>query len=241
MNGAGVAPHSEPVSTGGASAAGDGDGDVETTVAGVDGEIPLVARENAVKLDVDGSDADRELARVAVSDDFGGRLYDAPLDERDGLYVHREGAFTTEVRDSDDEVGAFRVNPDDEARVRVANATTGKTPLATYVADVAAETQAEVEAVDTEDAEGRANSVDGLAQALAAVVDAAERAAERARNGDRQNADKQLATVVERLQRVADKLADASDAIPDDLGLAADKRLQQARERAEQAKRAEKL
>ncbi|MFC6955343.1 hypothetical protein [Halorubellus litoreus] len=247
VNGAGVAPHSEPVSVGGDDAAGDGGG---TTVAGVDGEIPLVARENAVKLDVDGRDADRDLARVAVSDDFGGRLYDAPLGDgdRDGLYVHRGGAFTTEVRDSDDEVGAFRVNPpassdaDDEDRVRVENATTGKTPLATYVADVAAETQGQVEAVEVDDDEGgRQNSVEGLAQALGAVVDAAERAAERAAAGDRENADRQLETVVERLQRVADKLADASDAIPDDLGLATDKRLQQARERTEQAKRAEKL
>ncbi|WP_323675713.1 hypothetical protein [Halorubellus sp. PRR65] len=238
VNGAGVAPHSEPVSTaGGASSSEDGG----TTVAGVDGEIPLVAREHAVKLDVDGRETDRDLSRVAVADDFGGTLYDAPIDERDGLYVHRDGAFTTEVRDGDDEVGAFRVNPGDEDRVRVENATTGKTPLATYVADVAAETQAQVEAVDTDDADGRANSVDGLANALAAVVDAAERAADRADAGDRENADKQLATVVDRLDRVTDKLAEASDAVPDDLGLATDKRLQQARERTEQAKRAEKL
>jgi hypothetical protein len=244
VNGAGVAPHSEPVATDGA--ADTTDGERVTTVAGVDGEIPLVARENAVKLDVDGSETDAPLDRVAVADDFGGRLYDAPLDERDGLYVHRDGAFTTEVRDADDEVGAFRVNPDAEASaVRVENATTGKTPLATYVADVAAETQAQVdtvaEEIDDEDGGGRQNSVDGLAQALAAVVDAAERAAERADAGDREQADRQLETVVERLSRVADKLAAASDAIPDDLGLATDKRLQQARERTTQAQAADRL
>ncbi|NHN41165.1 hypothetical protein G9C85_05880 [Halorubellus sp. JP-L1] len=231
VNGAGVAPHSEPVTA-------DESG---TTVAGVDGEIPLVARENAVKLDVDGRDADRDLEGVAVEDDFAGRLYDAPLEERDGLYVHRGGAFTTEVRDADDEVGAFRVNPGDEDAVRVEHATTGKTPLATYVADVAEETLAQVEAVDTEDAEGRENSVKGLARALEAVVDAARRAAERAEAGDRERADRQLETVVERLQLVADRLAAASDAIPDDLGLATDKRLQQARNRTEQARDAEKL
>ena len=235
VNGAGVAPHSEPVETG---------GEGRTTLAGVDGEIPLVARENAVKLDVDGSGTDADLDRVAVADDFGGRLYDAALDERDGLYVHRGGAFTTEVRDANDEVGAFRVNPDaDASAVRVENATTGKTPLATYVADVAAETQAQVEAVaeDLEEEGGRENSVRGLAQALAAVVDAAERAAERADAGDREQANTQLETVVERLGRVTDRLAAASDAIPDDLGLAADERLQQARERTEQAKAADRL
>ena len=243
VNGAGVAPHSEPVAT---------DGEGRTTVAGVDGEIPLVARENAVKLDVDGSGTDADLDRVAVADDFGGRLYDAALDERDGLYVHRGGAFTTEVRDADDEVGAFRVNPDEEASaVRVENATTGKTPLATYVADVAAETQAQIEAIadeiddddddDDDDGGGRENSVGGLARALAAVVDAADRAAELAEAGDRERANRRLDTVLDRLARVTDQLAAASDAIPDDLGLATDKRLQQARERAEQAKAADRL
>jgi len=240
VNGAGVAPHSEPVETG---------GEGRTTVAGVDGEIPLVARENAVKLDVDGSGTDADLDRVAVADDFGGRLYDAPLSERDGLYVHRGGAFTTEVRDADDEVGAFRVNPDAEASaVRVENATTGKTPLATYVADVAGETQAQVEALadeidddDDDDGGGRENSVGGLARALAAVVDAADRAAELAEAGDRERANRQLDTVLDRLSRVTDRLAAASDAIPDDLGLATDKRLQQARERTEQAKAADRL
>ena len=234
VNGAGVAPHSEPVAT---------DGEGRTTMAGVNGEIPLVARENAVKLDVDGSGTDADLDRVAVADDFGGRLYDAPLDERDGLYVHRGGAFTTEVRDTDDEVGAFRVNPDAEAsEARVENATTGKTPLATYVADVTAETQAQVEAIaDDIDDDGRQNSVDGLAQALAAVADAATRAAENADAGDREQADRQLETVLDRLGRVTDQLADASDAIPDDLGLATDKRLQQARTRTEQAKTADRL
>jgi arsenite-transporting ATPase len=44
VNGADVAPHSELVSTSGEGA---------TPLAGVDGKIPLVARENAVKLDVD--------------------------------------------------------------------------------------------------------------------------------------------------------------------------------------------
>ena len=241
VNGAGVAPHSEPVAT---------DGEGRTTVAGVDGEIPLVARENAVKLDVDGSGTDADLDRVAVADDFGGRLYDAPLSERDGLYVHRGGAFTTEVRDADDEVGAFRVNPDEEAsEVRVENATTGKTPLATYVADVAGETQAQVEDLadeiddddDDDDGGGRENSVGGLARALAAVVDAANRAVELAEAGDRERANRQLDTVLDRLARVTDRLAAASDAIPDDLGLATDKRLQQARERAEQAKAADRL
>mgnify|MGYP006272463661 FL=1 len=136
VNRAGTAPHSEQVAV-----AADG-----ATAAGVDGQIPVVAREDAVKLEVDPSDADSELTDLAVDDDFAGRLYDAPLSGPDAVYLHRGGAFTTEVRDSDSEVGAFRVKPTDESSVRVENPGTGKAVLATYLADVAEETRAQVAA-----------------------------------------------------------------------------------------------
>jgi hypothetical protein len=139
VNGAGIAPHSEtvPVSEGAAG----------VTAAGIDGEVPLVARENATKLAVDGENTQEDLTDLAVEDDFAGRLYDAPLEGKDALYVHRGGAYTTEVRDSDDEVGAYRVNPADESRVSIDEPATGKEPLATYLADVASETAADVAAV----------------------------------------------------------------------------------------------
>ncbi|WP_246988656.1 hypothetical protein [Halorientalis marina] len=247
INGAGVAPHSETVSV---------SGDDGPTVAGVDGEVPLVARENATKLEVDPDGADSDLTALAVEDDFAGRLYDAPLSGPDAVYLHRGGAFTTEVRDRADEVGAFRVNPDNEDRVRLDEPRTGKASLAEYVADVAAETRADVAAGvdeadigDTDDddddrggqAGGPENAVEGLTRALDAVVEAARRAADRAAAGDRGNADRSLEAVAMRLERVGSRLAAASDSLPPGLSRAADNRLAQARQRSEQARRADKL
>ncbi|MEF8814499.1 MAG: hypothetical protein V5A55_11870 [Halovenus sp.] len=246
INGAGVTPHGETVSV----SAGDG-----PTLAGVDGEIPVVAREDATKLEVDPRGTDRDLTDLAVEDDFAGRLYDAPLSEPDAVYVHRGGAFTTEVRDTDDDVGAFRVNPADEKRVRIDTPRTGKASLATYLANLAEETQAQVAALaddddddddgdDTpgsDDREGRENAVRGLAQALSAVAEAARRAAENAEAGDRGNADRALETVATRLERVETRLAEARGSLPEEVANANDNRLEQARRRAEQAQAAGKL
>ena len=241
INGAGVEPHSETLEV-----AGEG----ETVAAGVDGEIPMVARGDAVKLAVDPSEADSELTALAVEDDFAGRLYDAPLTEPDAVYVHQGGAYTTEVRDADDEVGAFRVNPSDEQRVQVENPQTGKASLASYLADVARETSDEVAAVDDGDTDDmddngqggdQGNAVEGLVNALDAVAAAAQRAAENAAAGNRGNADQKLDTVATRLDTVATRLAAARDTIPGDLARATDNRLDQARRRTDQAQNADKL
>ena len=203
VNGAGVEPHSETVGV---------DEEPETTPAGVEGTIPLVARENATKLEVDPDAADSGLAELAVEDDFAGKLYDAPLSGPDAVYIHRGGAYTTEVKDSDDEIGAIRVNQaatEADERVRLDNPQTGKASLATYLADVAEETSAAVAAVeesddgdsdDTDDdatgsdssgaggnttAEGSENAIRGLRRALDAIAESARRAAERAAAGDR--------------------------------------------------------
>ena len=252
INGAGVAPHSETVTV---------SDDGGATAAGVEGEIPVVARENAVKLEVDPTEADSELTDLAVEDDFAGRLYDAPLSEPDAVYVHSGGAYTTEVRDSDDEVGAFRVNPgQEEERVRVDSPRTGKAPLAGYLADVAAETRDQVAAVQGDgddddqttdggggggdggaDGGGQQNAVEGLANALDAVAEAARRAADAAEAGERGRADQNLDTVTERLERVATRLAEASESLPETITRATGKRLDQARQRADQAKAADKL
>jgi len=241
VNGAGVAPHSETVAVEG-----------ETTVAGVEGEIPTVARENATKVEVDPTEAAEDLRRLAVEDDFAGRLYDAPLTGPDAVYVHRGGAFTAELRDADDERGAFRVNPDAEDRVRVENPRTGTEPLASYLADLAEETRAEVAAVagdgDEDDDDDRGgsggaeNAVRGLERALAAVAEAARRAADRAGAGDRGGADRALTTVVERLDTLERRLEAArGGGLPADLGRASANRLDQARRRADQARDAETL
>ncbi|EMA00831.1 hypothetical protein SAMN05443574_101252 [Haloarcula vallismortis] len=250
VNGAGVAPHSETVSVPETS---------ETegpTRAGVDGEVPLVARENATRLEVDPTGADSDLTDLAVDDDFAGRLYDAPLSEPDAVYVHGGGAYTTEVRDSDEEIGAFRVNPDPQAdtATTIDRPRTGKASLASFLADIAEETRQSVleemdDDGDTDDddddnpgsSNGSENAIQGLERALAAVVEAAKRATERAEAGDRGNADKQLQAVADRLQRVASRIEDASDDLSDPLSNAARKRLEQADRRTEQAQAADKL
>ena len=242
INRAGTAPHSETISI-------PDEPEPQSVVAGVAGTVPLVAREHATKLEVDTDGTDADLERVTVEDDFGGRLYDAPIDGPDAVYVHRGGAYTTEVRDTDDEVGAYRVNPRaDQARARIDRPDTGKAPLATYVADVTEETRAQVAAVaiddstdDSDGGGGQENAVQGLEKALAAVRDAARRAAERAEAGDKPNADKHLQTVADRLERVSTRIAEAKDDLPDDLRRATEKRHAQAKRRNEQAKEAKKL
>ncbi|MFC7238449.1 hypothetical protein ACFQS4_09490 [Saliphagus sp. GCM10025317] len=234
INGAGVAPHSETITV-----SDDGD----TTVAGVNGEIPTVARENATKLEIDPDDADSNLTALAVEDDFAGRLYDAPLSGPDAVYVHRGGAFTTEIRDSDGEVGAFRVNPGDEERVHIDEPRTGKTPLATYLADLAEETRVGVATDDSDpsDDQGRENAIQGLSQALEAVVDAARRAATRAESGDRGGANRSLDAVATRLETVETRLVEASDSLPPTRVRATERRLEQAKRRSAQAREAQKL
>ncbi|SDD34732.1 hypothetical protein [Natrinema hispanicum] len=238
VNGAGRAPHSEHVAV-----ADDG----TPTAAGVGGEIPLVANDRATKLEIGGENAATELSAVALEDDFAGRLYESPVDGTDAVYVHAGGAYTTEVRDSDDAIGAYRVNPTpgDESTVRIERPETGKASLATFVADIADETRAAVAALsDDDDADrsgGSSNAVNGLERALAAVAEAARRAAERARNGERGNAGKQLTTVAERLLRVENRLTEASDDLPASLSNATQNRLEQANRRTEQAQNIEKL
>ncbi|AUX08380.1 hypothetical protein AArcSl_0733 [Halalkaliarchaeum desulfuricum] len=236
VNGAGVAPHSEEVSP---------REDEEITAAGVNGEVPLVANEHAIKLEVDPTDADSELTDLAIEDDFAGRLYDAPLSEPDAVYVHRGGAYTTEIRDSDDEIGAIRVNPGRESeRVRVEDPRTGKASLATFLATIAEETAASVASVatdETTDDQQERNTISGLQQALAAVADSAQRAADQAEAGNRENADAALDEVSTRLDRVAERLTDARQPLPDEIARAVERRLEQARRRTEQAKRSEKL
>ncbi|ELZ80084.1 hypothetical protein C454_12808 [Haloferax gibbonsii ATCC 33959] len=301
VNGAGSAPHSETVQVGDAgpgsesateteSSSTDGDDGETLTTAGVGGEIPLVARESATKVEVDADGTDRDLTSLALEDDFAGRLYDAPLSGPDAVYVHRGGAYTVEVRDSDDEIGAFRVNPDPNASaagddsdsdsgsapasipsVRIDDPRTGKASLATFLADIAAETAAAVAAADERDggdsddsddsgtsgdssgtatsngstqtatSDGQANAVRGLAQALESVAEAANRAAERAEAGERGRADESLDTVASRLERVAERLAEARGELPGSLSRATDRRLEQARRRSEQARAADTL
>ncbi len=248
VNGAGYAPHSERVAV---------EQRGEPTVAGVEGKIPLTAAEESVKLEVDADGTDADLNELAVEDDFGGRLYDAPLEGADAVYVSQNGAYTTEVVDSDGERGAFRVNPADESAVRIDEPDTGTASLASYVATVTDETAASVrEAVeiegdtdDTDDDRERSTGenrpenpgINGLLRALEAAADATRRAAERAAAGDGAGADQRLETAIERLDAARERLSEARGDIPETTGNAVEKRLGQGQRRAQQALDAEKL
>jgi hypothetical protein len=244
INGPGLEPHSETVTA--------RDDESGPTTAGVESEIPLVARENATKLEFDPQDTDAELTDLAIEDDFAGRLYDAPLSGPDAVYVHRGGAYTAEVRDADDEIGAARVNPSTARNVRVRDLATGKGSLAEYIADVSAETANAVSALtaDADDtstpggrsgAGGRENAVKGLSRALQAVAETARTVAERAAAGERNRADESLAAVQTRLDRVSSRLTEAGGSIPEDLTRATERRLTQLDRRSKQAREAQKL
>ncbi|MEF8840273.1 MAG: hypothetical protein V5A62_01420 [Haloarculaceae archaeon] len=122
-------------------------------------------------------------------------------------------------------------------------------------ADVAEETRAEVAAAADDgdddggdDSEDSGESIDppesavrGLSRALAAVAEAARRAAERAETGDRAGADERLEAVATRLDRVATRLEEARGGLPGGLSRATDRRLEQARRRVGQARNADTL
>ncbi|MCO8265784.1 hypothetical protein NKF06_04120, partial [Haloferax sp. AB510] len=63
----------------------------------------------------------------------------------------------------------------------------------------------------------------------------------RAEAGDRGRADESLVTVASRLERVAERLAEAREDLPGSLSRATDQRLEQARRRSEQARAADAL
>ncbi|AXG08042.1 hypothetical protein DU500_05125 [Haloplanus rubicundus] len=270
VNAPGLAPHDEPVEVGNGGSGTDatatatatltdGSASRTTTLAGVDGDIPLVANEAATKLEVDADGAEAELTEVAVDDDFGGRVYWAPLDGPDAVYVHRDGAYTAEVRDVDDAIGAFRVNPSDTAPVRIDRPRTGKASLASFVASITNETADQLAAIgsdgDEEDddgnasaptdarpgATGKTNVLGGLLRAMEAVSGAAERAAERADRGDRQGTDRALEALAANLQRAVERFDGLRDTLPERAAASADRRFRQAQRRTNQAIASEKL
>ena len=130
---------------------GDSAESVAVTRAGASGRVVVTPNAQAVKLQVDGGD---RLDRLQVTDDFGGQLYDSRSgsDGRQAVYVHRDGAYTADVRDADGQPGAYRVNPGrEQAAATIESVTTGKRSMASYLETFLRETVAQVRAF----AEGR--------------------------------------------------------------------------------------
>jgi hypothetical protein len=126
-------------------------GSGSVTAAGVDGESVLVPADEAVKLRADArDDAAADLDTLAVVDDFGGRLYESPPadDDTAAVYVHRAGAYTADVTDTEGERGAYRINPaSDQTTATVDRVETGVRSLTTYLETFLRETRAQVTAL----------------------------------------------------------------------------------------------
>ncbi|KPN30223.1 hypothetical protein SY89_00949 [Halolamina pelagica] len=167
VNGAGMAPYSERLTHEGG-----------TTRAGVDGAIPMSANEDAVK--VRGETAEgTALASVALDDDFAGTVYDGrpPSDDgRFGIYAHREGAYTAEIRDESGATGALRVNPNpDDETIDLSGIETGKVALTEFLLRFLVETRLQVAAIrDDEDIDSVPTGQNIDEGTVAEVVAAAE-------------------------------------------------------------------
>ncbi|PSQ16479.1 hypothetical protein BRD00_10840 [Halobacteriales archaeon QS_8_69_26] len=223
VDGAGQAPYAERVPV---------EGSGEVARPGAEGSVPLVPREDAVKVAVGEGSAG--VDRVRVEDDYAGTLYDAPAPEAgDAVYVHREGTYTVDLRDREGDPGAARVDPDGE-RVELSSET-GKAPMAEYLArylresaeltreyqeggddgddgdgDDDATTSPGQGGTPTDEPGGTSGGGNGttrsVAQFFEAAADAADRAAEAARDGNLQSADARLGSVRERLNGVRSRV-----------------------------------
>jgi hypothetical protein len=82
--------------------------------AGADGDLTVVAREDAAWIRGDGRGA-AGVERVRIVEDYAGVVYDGrPVEEdRFAVAVHREGTYTVEIEDEDGRPGADRVGPAD--------------------------------------------------------------------------------------------------------------------------------
>ncbi|NHX35431.1 MULTISPECIES: hypothetical protein [Halolamina] len=167
VNGAGMAPYGEKLTHEGG-----------TTRAGVEGAIPMSANEDAVK--VRGETAEgTALASVALDDDFAGPVYDGrPPGEagRFGIYAHREGAYTVEIRDGSGGRGALRVNPNaDDEVIDLSGIETGKVALADFLLQFLVGTRLQVAAIrDDEDIDSVATGQNIDDETVVEVVTAAE-------------------------------------------------------------------
>jgi hypothetical protein len=255
VNAPGTAPYSERLAV-------DEESETPTTL-GADGRVTLVANENAVKIDGDSSDGP-DIERVAIEDDFGGRMFDFKPDSPDqfAAYVHSGGAYTTEIRDSEDNPGAYRVNPGEENRHTIEDPQTGKASLASFVANISTETANQAPEFaggdgDSDDDDddltetatsggGRTDDpddidvsgLDGLQRALQAVAESAQRAAERAEQSDTRGADRALEAARTRLEKVGEALT--KNDFDETLTTTVQNRLEQAQRRIEQALETEK-
>ena len=147
VNGAGMAPYSQALTV-------DGSGD---TRVGVDGRVPMAANEDAVKVEGETDDG-AALDAFSLEDDFSGPLYDARPPGATGtfgVYAHRDGAYTAEIRDENGQRGALRVNPNpDDETLGLDAIETGKAALTDYLVRFLVETHAQAAVFEDGTADG---------------------------------------------------------------------------------------
>lgn len=174
--------------------------------AGADGDLTVVANEDAAWLRGDGQAAG--IVRVRVREDYAGVVYDGrPVDdERFAVAVHRDGRYTVDVEDADGRTGAYRVEPDvleEDGEYVVESVETGKRRLVATLRDELAALGRLAEAVAEED-EARGQFLEWLSSAERSA-DAAASATER---GDAEAANESLRDARASLRNAADAVRD---------------------------------
>ncbi|WP_256296879.1 hypothetical protein [Haloarchaeobius salinus] len=204
--------------------------------AGADGELTLIANEDAGRIRGDGRDANG-IAHVRVVEDYAGVVYEgAPVEpDRFAVAVHRDGHYTVEVVDADGRPGAYRVEPadfDEDGDALREGVETGKASLVTTLRDDLDALLGLARSLADADDEGGE-----VRERLAQALEAAEGAAGAARRGDARTTDRQLSTVVSFLSEVLDLLASGNGGGYDESAVAAlDPRVRAAIARAEAAR-----
>ena len=202
--------------------------------AGSDGELAVVAREDAAWLRGDGQAVG--LERVRVVEDYAGVVYDArPVDgNRFAVAVHRDGRYTVEVVDADGIAGAYRVTPeafDDESEYLIETVETGKPLLIeTLQGELSALEELARDLAESDRTGGR------FREELSSAVQSADSAAEAAERGDGETADDRLVDVRSALRSGADLLLETDqDGYGDDAAVVLVARLRVALDRTETA------
>jgi hypothetical protein len=218
--------------------------------AGADGDLTVIPAEDAGWIRGDGRDSGG-VARVRVTEDYAGVVYDGEPTEADrfAVAVHREGRYTVEVVDAEGRPGAYRVTPasfgegTETIRDRVE---TGKASLSGALRDELADlidlarSLREDPEGDTDgetDADGNTNDdTDPVLDRLSRAREGAAAAVRIAERGDGEAANDRLAAAVSSLEEALELLASGRVREYDDADAAAlEPRIERAIERAEVA------
>ncbi|WP_066417289.1 hypothetical protein [Halorubrum aethiopicum] len=230
--------------------------------AGADGDLTVIPAEDAGWIRGDGRDSGG-IARVRVTEDYAGVVYDGEPTETDrfAVAVHREGRYTVEVVDAEGRPGAYRVTPEtfgdgtETVRDRVE---TGKASLSRTLRDELADlidlarslregpdgdSDGETAAGSDTNGDGDANDGSDTNDGSDAVLDRLSRAREEAaaavrtaERGDGEAANDRLAAAVSSLEEAIELLASGRVREYDDADAAAlETRIERAIDRAEVA------